>query len=94
MEKTNEKKQAKLLIIAISIPLIGGITTEALPEFLNFTILPLSTTLTTITSIIIAHAIFNYNLMMPVRFGIQRKLIAGFLLIILLSNTSGYWSLL
>ena len=73
--KTTEKKQTMLLIVATSIPLIGGIITEAIPDLFGFKILPLSTTLTTIASLIIAYAIFKYKLMTPVRFRDRKSVV-------------------
>ncbi len=59
----NEKKQALLLIIAISIPLVGGILTELIPTLFNINIIPLSTTLTTIMAIVIGLTIRKYKLL-------------------------------
>ena len=81
-----EKTQAKLLIIAISVPLIGGIITQVIPDIFVINILPLSTTLTTITAIIISYTIFRYSLMIPVRFSIRRKLAAVFLLLVIITG--------
>jgi len=81
----NEKKQVKFLIIAIFIPIICGLITEIVPEIFGFILFPLSTTSTTITAIIVAYSIYKYNLMAPMWLSIQRKLIAGFLVVILIS---------
>ncbi len=58
-----EKKQALLLIIAISIPLVGGIVTESIPTIFDFEIIPLTTTLTTFMAIIISYTMRKYKLM-------------------------------
>ena len=84
----NEKKQAMFFIIAIIIPIICGLITEIVPEIFGFILFPLSTTSTTITSIIVAYSIYKYNLMTPMLFSIQRKIIAGFLVVILISIIS------
>jgi len=78
-----EKRQATLINIAIAIPLIGGIITEAIPPILGFEIVPLSTTLTTITAVFIAYAILKYGLMASLNFSIKRKLIAAFFTLIM-----------
>ncbi|OGY41186.1 MAG: hypothetical protein A2Y82_01940 [Candidatus Buchananbacteria bacterium RBG_13_36_9] len=59
----NEKKQTILMIIALSIPLGGGILTEAIPRIFGFAMIPLTTTLTTCTALIIAYTIIKYKLM-------------------------------
>ncbi|MFA5188747.1 MAG: histidine kinase N-terminal 7TM domain-containing protein [Patescibacteria group bacterium] len=59
----NEKKQAKLMILAISILLVGGTFTEIIPQLFNFSMIPLTSSLTTCTVIIIAYAIGKYKLM-------------------------------
>jgi len=86
----DEKIQAKLLIFGISIPLIGGIITQVIPDALGFNLIPLSTTLTTVMVLIIAYAIIKYRLMTPLVFSIQRKLIAGFLIVAGLFVIIGY----
>lgn len=58
-----EKTQAKLLIIAVSAPLVVGIITEVIPVFVGFEIIPLASTLSTITVIFIAYAMVKYGLM-------------------------------
>jgi HAMP domain-containing protein len=85
------KKQAKYVIIAFLIPLIGGFLSQVIPFYINLEIIPLTSTLTTFTALIIAYAVFKFKLLKPVRFSIQRKIIAGFLLVILISNVSGYF---
>ncbi len=87
-----EKIQAKFLMIAITIPLVGGTITEVISPILGFDVLPLSTTLTTIMVVIIACAIVWYKLMTPIYLSIQRKLTAGFLMIATLFSIVGYFS--
>jgi len=58
-----EKSQAKLLMISIAIPLVGGVITEAVPIILGFKIIPLSSTLSAPTALIIAYAMIKYKLM-------------------------------
>jgi PAS domain S-box-containing protein len=62
-ESPKEKMQAKLIIIAVSAPLVVGITTEIVPEVMGFEIVPLASTLSTLTAIIVAYAIVKYGLM-------------------------------
>ena len=59
----NKKIQAKFLIVGIGIPVVGGIVTQVLLPFFNITIIPLTSTLTTVTAIIIAYAIMKYGLL-------------------------------
>ncbi|RLG12543.1 MAG: hypothetical protein DRN71_06025, partial [Candidatus Nanohalarchaeota archaeon] len=68
-----EKKWAKTFIIAISIPLIGGTITEVLAIALNIEIIPLSSSLTTLTSLIIAYTISKHKLMAAAPSGIRKK---------------------
>ena len=56
---SKEKKQTALINAAICIPLFGGIITEVIPSIIGFEIIPLSTTLTTITAMIVAYAIIK-----------------------------------
>jgi signal transduction histidine kinase len=90
----SEKIQAKFLIFAISIPLIGGILSEIILPFIGINFMPLSTTLTTIMGIIIAFVIVKYKLMTPFSLGIQRKLTASFLTIVILVSAVGLFSII
>lgn len=89
---SKEKIQAKFLMIAITIPLVGGTITEVISPFLRFDVLPLTTTLTTIMVVIIACAIVWYKLMTPIYLSIQKKLTAGFLMVATLFGIVGYLS--
>ena len=71
-----EKIQTKFLMIAITIPLVSGIITEVISPAIGYTVLPLSTTLTTVMVVIIACAIVWFKLMTPIYLSIQRKIIA------------------
>jgi hypothetical protein len=57
------KIQARLLILAESIPLTGGFILQVLPSLAGYQLIPLTSTLTTITAIINAYAIIRYGLM-------------------------------
>ena len=81
-----EKKWAKAFIIAISIPLVGGTITEVLCIALDIEIIPLSSSLTTLTSIIIAYTIAKHKLMATAPTGIRNKFTAIVLLLILLTG--------
>ncbi|UCD14394.1 MAG: HAMP domain-containing protein [Thermoplasmatales archaeon] len=87
-----EKIQAKFLMVAITFPLVGGTITEFISPAIGYDVLPLSTALTTIMVVIIACAIVWYKLMTPIYLSIQRKLIAGFLIVALLFSIIGYLS--
>jgi len=88
-----EKIQTKFLMIAITIPLVGGTITEVISPLVGYTVLPLSTTLTTIMVVIIACAIVWYKLMTPIYLSIQRKIIAGFFIVATLFSIVGYLSI-
>ncbi len=68
------RSRSYLLFFAISIPLIGGITTELIPQITKSNVFPLTTALTTMMALIIGFAIIKYELMTPISFGIQSKL--------------------
>ncbi len=87
-----EKTQTKLLIIAVSVPLIGGIATQIIPVVIGIKMIPLTSILTTITAIIIAYAIVRHKLMITGSFSIYRKLVASFLIIIILILNVGFFS--
>jgi signal transduction histidine kinase len=89
---TNEKIQTKYLMIAITIPLVGGTITEVISPAIGYVVLPLSTTLTTIMVVIIASAIVWFKLMTPLYLSIQRKIIAGFFIVAMLFSIVGYLS--
>ncbi|MCX6744404.1 MAG: PAS domain S-box protein [Candidatus Parcubacteria bacterium] len=63
IKEPNEKIQTTLIIIALGIPLAGGIMTEAIPKIYGISMIPLTTALTTCTALIIAYAIIKYKLM-------------------------------
>jgi len=67
----NEKRQALLLITAISIPLVGGIVTEIIPTVFNIEVIPLTTTLSTIMAIIIGYTIHKYKLLIPLEYELK-----------------------
>lgn len=87
-----EKKQAKIIILAVSIPTAVGIVTQVAPPFFGLQTIRLTTMITTIMAILIAYAVFKHGLMTSKSFSIRRKLIAGFLIISLLSGAVGYIS--
>ncbi len=76
-----EKIQAKLLIVAISIPVVGGFLSQGLPPLMGLEIFPLTTTLTTLSAVIISYAMIKYMLMTPPRFSIRNKMIVLFLIV-------------
>ncbi len=57
-----EKINIKLLIIAIGIPVVGGLLSQVLPEVLGFEFMRITTPLTTISAVIIAYAISKHGL--------------------------------
>jgi len=87
-----EKTQTKLLITAIAVPLVGGIMTQIIPVILGFKMIPLTSILTTVTAIIIAYAIVRHKLMATGSFSIYRKLVASFLIIVILVLSVGFFS--
>lgn len=58
-----EKNQCRLLVLAISLPLVFGVLTELVPTFFDRKIIPLTSTFSTITAIVVAYAIIKYQLM-------------------------------
>ena len=88
-----EKIQVKLIILGVSVPLIGGIITQIIPVILGFKMIPLTSTLTTFTAAAVAYGIVKYELMTPVSFNIRRKIIAGFLIVVILVSTIGFFSI-
>ncbi|MCD6590865.1 MAG: HAMP domain-containing protein [Candidatus Aenigmarchaeota archaeon] len=89
-QSAKEKIQAKLLIVSISISLVGGVVTEAVPTILGFKIMPLTSSLSTLTALIIAYTIIKHKLMTPISFSIQRKMIMSFLVVAVLMGFIGY----
>jgi len=87
------KIQSKLLILAICIPLFGGILSEVIFPILGITFMPLTTTLSTIMTIIIAGVVIKYKLLTPFSFGIQRKLTASFITVVILVSAVGLFSI-
>ena len=88
-----EKVQIKLIIIGVSIPLIGGVITQIIPVVLGFKMIPLTSTLTTFTAVTVAYGIVKYGLMNPISLTIRRKIIAGFIIVIILVSTTGFFSI-
>jgi PAS domain S-box-containing protein len=58
-----DKIQTKLLIIAVGVPLLVGIISEIIPDIIGFEIVPLASTLSSVTAVIIAYAMLKYGLM-------------------------------
>jgi len=88
-----EKNQIKLIILGVSVPLIGGIITQIIPVIIGFKMIPLTSTLTTFTTVAVAYGIVKYRLMTPASLNIRRKIIAGFLIVIMLVSTIGFFSI-
>jgi len=88
-----EKIQIKLVILGVSVPLIGGIITQIIPVIIGFKMIPLTSTLTTFTTIAVAYGMVKYRLMTPASLNIRRKIIAGFLIVIMLVSTIGFFSI-
>jgi len=87
-----EKTQTKLLILAVTVPLVGGIATQIIPVVFGLKMIPLTSVLTTVTAIIIAYAIVKHKLMATGSFSIYRKLVGSFLIIIILVLSVGFFS--
>lgn len=58
-----ERSESLLLIIAIAIPVIGGIVTEIALPLLDIVVIPLTSTFSTLTAVIIAYAMIRYGLL-------------------------------
>ena len=85
-----EKAKAILLAIAVSFPLIGGILTEILPDMFGLRFIPMTSTSSTITAVIIAYAMFKYKLMLNRRFNVGAKLVFGFAIVSITIAAFGY----
>ncbi len=72
------KRKTKLVMLAFTIPLIGGIVTQVFFPLLNIDFLPLTSSLSTLTVIIIGISIMRYKLMTPRSFSIQKKIVIMF----------------
>jgi PAS domain S-box-containing protein len=59
----NEKQQAKLMFIGMSVPLLTAFVTELFPYAFGFEVVPLASSTTTITALFIAYAMLRYKLM-------------------------------
>ncbi len=58
-----ERSESILLIIAIAIPVVGGAMTEIVLPLLDITIIPLTSTFSTLTAVIIAYAMVRFGLL-------------------------------
>ncbi len=65
------RKQALMMAIAVSVPLLTGIITEAVPGILHLSVVPLTTPSTTIMTLIIAFTMYRYQLMMPLTYQLR-----------------------
>jgi len=83
------KLQIKLLVIAILIPAIGGILTQVIPNMIGMSIMPMTSILTTFTALIIGYAILKHDLVHTKFFSVYNKLVASFLIIVLLAVVVG-----
>lgn len=79
------KKQSKFVILGFSIPLIGGTITQVIAPYFTVEILPLSSTLTTITAVVIGFTVFKHKLLKPKSFGIQKKMVVMFFVLLFIS---------
>lgn len=79
---SDKKNQAKYVIIAFLIPLIGGILSQVIALYIEFEIIPLTSTLTTFTALIIAFSVFRYDLLKPKSLSIKKKLVVTFFVLI------------
>lgn len=83
------KIQIKLLVIAILIPFIAGILTQVIPYAIGITVIPMTSILTTFTALIIGYAILKHELIKTKFFSIYNKLVASFIIILLLAMVVG-----
>lgn len=83
--KTNSeeiKRQTLFLIIAIGVPLVGGMITEVIAPMIAFDIVPVTSSLSTVTAIVIAFSVFRHSFIQPMSFSIQKKIAAMFVVFI------------
>ncbi len=93
LDSLEKKIQIKFLILAILIPLIGGILTQIIPIIFKFKIIPLTSILTTFSAFIISYAIIKHDLLSTKFFSVYNKLIASFIIVVLLSIIIGAFSI-
>ncbi len=77
------KKQTMFFIIAIGVPLVGGIITQVLAPIFHLEIMPLASSLSTVTAIVIAFSIFRHSFIQPMAFSIQKKIAAIYVVFII-----------
>jgi len=76
------KKQSLFLIIAIGIPLVGGIITQVIAPLMRIEMIPITSSLTTITAFVVAISTFKHSFIRPMSFSIQKKIAAMFVIFI------------
>ena len=91
-KKKSDKIQSRNIIIAISIPLIGGFISEILLPLNEIYIIPLTTIFSTISAMIIGFTIVKHRLMTPYIFSIRTKITSSILIIIILFGVVGFIS--
>ena len=62
LKDENRRKQVVFIIIAVLVPIIGGLTTNAILPILGFKVFEAAVPLTTVMSVTIAYTIFKYKL--------------------------------
>jgi signal transduction histidine kinase len=88
----SEKIQTRNILIAITIPLVGGFISEIVLPLNKIQIIPLTTIFSTISAIIIGFTIVKHRLMTPYIFSIKTKITSSFLIIIILFGVVGFIS--
>ena len=77
-------RQLRLLVIAISIPIVGGVLTKIiLPYLFGIVAMPLASTLTTITVLIVGYSIRKYKLLKPLKLSIRNSIVALLVIFVL-----------
>lgn len=69
-----EKRQSKMLLVAIGIPLLGSLFSEVLPQSLNIPMVPLTTTFVTGTVFVMGMSVIRHDQIAPMSFGIRSRL--------------------
>lgn len=78
-----EKKNLILLIIALLIPLVGGVFFEAIPTIIGLEVFPLTTTFLSFSGLIFFYIIFQTSFVSHSIFNIERKIVLGVFVIFL-----------
>jgi signal transduction histidine kinase len=70
-----DRISSKYLAVSLSIPLAGGVGSQIVAPVLGVEMMPLTSTLTVVSAVVIAYTVMRFKLMSPPSFSIQRKML-------------------